>query len=637
MKDGFIKVACATPKIKVADTQYNTNSIKTLISSAEKAGVKVIVFPELCICGYTVGDLLLNKSLLNGVINSIIQLVEYSKSVKMLILVGAPLVNYGKLYNTAVAIYDGDILGVVPKKNIPNYSEFYEKRYFSEPIESLNDIIIDNRSYPFGTNLIFKADNIDNLAIACEICEDLWVSNPPSNSHAEAGAYIIANLSASNEVIGKENYRRNLVLTQSCKAVCGYLYADAGEGESSTDMVFSGHNIIAENGAILKESALFTTGLTISEIDIEKLKLERIKISSYAEYKKDNYRYIGFKIKATATELTREISPLPFVPLSENEREHRGDLILNLQAQGLKTRIEHTQAKCIVVGISGGLDSTLALIVCDKAMQLLNRPSKDIIAVTMPCFGTTSRTLNNARQLINAIGATYIKINIEKSVKQHFIDINQEIDNYDVTYENAQARERTQVLMDLANKMGGLVIGTGDLSELALGFATYNGDHMSSYAVNSSVPKTLIRHIVKYKADTADNLLLKKVLYSILDTPVSPELLPASIDGEILQKTESIVGPYELHDFFLYYNIRYGFTPTKIYRMACYSIKNYSSEDILKYLKMFYKRFFREQFKRSCMPDGPKIGSVTLSPRADWRMPSDASAELWLQEIDNIK
>jgi NAD+ synthase (glutamine-hydrolysing) len=634
MKDGFVKVACATPCIKVADTDYNSEKIASLIDEAEELGIKLLILPELCVTGYTSGDLFLQKRLLTGAEEAVGNLAKKSMGVDMVIIIGAPVSYYSKLFNVAIVMYNGRILGVVPKTHIPNYSEFYEKRYFSDGSNESGEIKIAGQSAPFGTNLIFRAENIRNFAIGVEICEDLWVNSPPSSQHALNGAYVIANLSASDEFIGKEQYRRSLVKSQSGRCAGAYIYADAGEGESSTDMVFAGHNIIAENGAVLKESELFSTGLTVTEIDLMRLESERNRISSYKATYNSGYRYISFDMPETETKLTRTFPSKPFVPSTVGERSDRSDLILKLQAQGLKTRIAHTNSKCVVVGVSGGLDSCLALLVSVKAMQLLGRPASDVLAVTMPGFGTTGKTLNNARKLIESLGAEYMEIDITKAVKQHFNDIGQDPNLYDVTYENSQARERTQILMDLSNKRGGFVIGTGDLSELALGFATYNGDHMSMYAVNSSVPKTLIRHIVKYSADNSPEEL-KTVLYDILNTPVSPELLPAD-GGNMTQITEDIVGPYELHDFFLYYTVRWGFNPAKVYRLACHTLKDYKAEVILKWLKIFYKRFFAQQFKRSCLPDGPKVGTVTLSPRGDWRMPSDASAALWLKELEEI-
>lgn len=634
MKDGFIKCGAITTKITVGDTIANSEEIVKGVKNAYEKGVKLLVFPELCVTGYTIGDLVLQDRLLTSVEQAISDILKNTKDMDIVFAIGAPLLKYGKIFNCAVVIYKGEILGVVPKINIPNYAEFYEGRYFAsgEGIV-LSEIDIAGRTCPFG-QIVFKNTFDKDYAFAIEICEDLWVANPPSTELVAKGARIILNLSASDEVIGKSEYRKMLVASNSGRLNSGYVYASAGDGESTTDMVFAGHNIIAEGGNILAESKLFENGLIYSEIDVKKLAYEIRRNNSALAQEEDAVVY--FDQKPEESSLTRKFSPTPFVPLGEKEQRERCELILTMQAKGLQKRIEHTHSKKLVVGLSGGLDSALALLVMTKAVDMSGMDRKSILAVTLPCFGTTKRTKSNAEILAGGLGVDFEEVNIAKAVKQHFLDITQPEDKYDVTFENAQARERTQVLMDIANKFGGLVVGTGDLSELALGWATYNGDHMSMYGVNASVPKTLVRYLVKYYADTTDNKDVKKALYDILDTPVSPELLPAQ-DGKISQCTENIVGPYELHDFFLYYIVRWGFEPKKVYRIACYTFdKKYDKATILKWLKSFYHRFFVQQFKRSCIPDGPKVGSVTLSPRGDWRMPSDASCKVWLCQLEEI-
>ena len=633
MKYGFIKVAAATPNIRVADCEYNTAQIIETIGKARDAQAKLLVLPELCLTGYTCGDLFLQDLLLKSVRDSLEEIRKATAGHDMLVAVGAPLVHHQKLYNCAVILCNGKILGIVPKRNIPNYSEFYELRHFAPAPEENGVIVIGGKEYPFGTKLLFSYARFSQFTVGFEICEDLWVANPPSVGHAMAGATIIGNLSASDETIGKSAYRRDLVAGQSARLLCGYLYADAGEGESTTDLGFAGHDLIAENGVLLEESTLFENDIILSEIDVMRLAEERRRMNTFSHVD-EGYETVYFDFPCRDTALTRFVSPQPFIPYESGERRSRCKEILSLQVAGLKKRLAHTGAKTAVVGLSGGLDSTLALLVTVQAMDLLRRPRTDILAVTMPCFGTTDRTRSNAQILAEALGVDFREIPITDSVIQHFQDIGQELTAHDVTYENSQARERTQVLMDVANKEAGLVIGTGDLSELALGWATYNGDHMSMYGVNASIPKTLVRYLVSYYADFSGNQTIHDVLYDILDTPVSPELLPA-VDGEIAQKTEDIVGPYELHDFFLYYILRYGFSPRKVNHLAKIAFEdNYSRDEILKWLKTFYRRFFAQQFKRSCLPDGVKVGSVTLSPRGDWRMPSDALAHLWLNEID---
>ena len=648
MKDGFICVAAGTPKIRVADCRYNAEQIFTMMREADKQGVRILALPELCLTGYTCGDLFLHDTLLNGAEEGLRTILEATKNLEVLTAVGLPVRNPwdGKLYNCAAVIQKGEILRLIPKTWIPNYGEFYEQRWFASGRDV--DVLVDlagERGVHMASNVILACETMPNLVVGVEICEDLWAPEPPSTALARAGATLILNLSASNEVVGKAAYRRQLVAGQSGRLCCGYVYADAGEGESTTDVVFTGHNMIAENGAMLAERR-FAAGLTITEIDVDRLIYDRRRMNTFpppASTPMESAHALGvgraaFTLERTATKLRRYVSPTPFIPENDADRANRCEEILTIAALGLKKRLEHTNARTAVVGLSGGLDSTLALLITVLAMGMLHRPASDVIAVTMPCFGTTDRTKNNAVLLARRMGATLQTVPIGDTVRSHFRDIGHSPEDRDVTYENAQARERTQVLMDVANQTGGLVIGTGDLSELALGWATYNGDHMSMYAVNASIPKTLVRHLVDYVA--RDNLQkdqdLTHVLEDILDTPVSPELLPA-VQGEISQRTEDLVGPYELHDFFLYYALRWGFPPRKVLRLAETALSPaYSREVILTWLKNFYRRFFAQQFKRSCMPDGPKVGSVSLSPRGDWRMPSDASARLWLGELESL-
>ena len=637
MKDGFIKVAAATPKIKVADPAYNTEEILKIIDETEKNGASILVFSELTISGYTCGDLFLQQPLLTECKNQLLRIVKATENKSMLVVVGCPIVIKQKLYNCAVVISDGSILGIVPKTHLPNYSEFYELRHFTSG-EGLEEDLWFGEEFGYvnvAVNQLFKCKEIPELVVACEICEDLWVPQPPSITHAIAGANVIVNLSASDEITGKDSYRRNLVGGQSARLVCGYIYADAGEGESSTDLVFAAHNLIAENGTILAQSKRFENEIVTADLDIHRIRAERRRMTTYPTTQKE-YEWTEFELKTEETKLERTFARTPFVPQNKNDRERRCEEILSIQALGLKKRLVHTNCKSLVVGISGGLDSTLALLVAARACDMAGIGRDHILSVTMPCFGTTDRTYQNACELTRRLGATLKEVDIRKSVTCHFEDIGQDINCHDVTYENGQARERTQVLMDLANKSGGMVIGTGDMSELALGWATYNGDHMSMYGVNASVPKTLVRHLVRYCADTCEDRRLGEVLYDILDTPVSPELLPPE-DGKISQKTEDLVGPYELHDFFLYYVLRFGYAPGKIYRIAGKSFAGvYDDETILKWLKKFYWRFFAQQFKRSCLPDGPKVGSVAVSPRGDLRMPSDACVRLWQRELEKL-
>lgn len=630
MKDGFIKVAAATPKIKVADPVYNTEEILKIIDETEENGTSILVFSELTISGYTCGDLFLQQPLLTECKNQLLRIVKATKKKDMLVVVGCPIIVNQKLYNCAVVINQGEILGIVPKTHLPNYSEFYELRHFTSG-EGLDEMVMIGEEYiTVCANQVFTCENIPELVIACEICEDLWVPLPPSTYHAMAGATVICNPSASVETTTKESYRRSLVSNQSARLLAAYIYADAGEGESTQDVVYSGHHLICENGSVLAEAKRFTNEIIYADIDVQKLAAERRKMTSFPGGKVGDYIEQTFSLKIKENKITRTFPKAPFVPDNQDERDKRCDEILSLQSMGLKKRLEHTNCKHAVVGISGGLDSTLAVLVTARAFDLLDIPRENLICVTMPCFGTTDRTYQNAVSLIKELGATLKEVRIEKAVRQHFADIGHDENNHDVTYENSQARERTQILMDMANQYNGMVIGTGDMSELALGWATYNGDHMSMYAVNCSVPKTLVRYLVLYYAETTDNKKLSEVLMDVLDTPVSPELLPP-VDGVISQKTEDLVGPYELHDFFLYYMLRFGFPKAKLYRMAKQTFDGvYDDETIKKWLDKFYWRFFSQQFKRSCLPDGPKVGSVAVSPRGDLRMPSDASPSAWL-------
>ena len=636
MRQGFIKVAALTPKVTVADTQANRKEICRLMDEAEAKGAKILVFPELCITGYTCGDLFYQQVLLREAKKELLAIAKYTQRKDYLAFVGLPLEYNGKLYNVAAAVTQGKVLGLVPKTYIPNYNEFYERRHFAPGMKQPVPVALDEDTVvPMGTRVLFQCRQMPELKIGAEICEDVWAPNPPGVEHALAGATLLVNLSASDETTGKDMYRKSLVTGQSGRLICGYVYCSAGDGESTQDVVYSGHNLIAENGTLLAESRRFCNESIYTELDMVRLNEERRRMSTFMT-SDESYINVEFSLKEEKTELTRFVDPAPFVPGNKADREKRCEEIFMIQAMGLKKRLEHTHAATAVVGISGGLDSTLALLVMVKAFDLIGKDHKDIVAVTMPGFGTTDRTYDNAVSLIKSLGATFREVSIVDSVRVHFKDIGQDEAVHDVTYENGQARERTQILMDIANKSGGMVIGTGDMSELALGWATYNGDHMSMYGVNASVPKTLVRHLVCYYADTCADETLQKVLYDVLDTPVSPELLPPE-DGKISQKTEDIVGPYELHDFFLYYILRFGCTPKKIYRLANYAFAGtYDTETIQKWLKTFYRRFFSQQFKRSCLPDGPKVGTVAVSPRGDLRMPSDASARVWMEELEHL-
>lgn len=636
MEQGFIKVAAVTPRIKVADPVYNGQAVCECLQQAYEKQAKIIVFPELCLTGYTCGDLFLQGKLLSEAARALEKVAGATAGHDALVFVGLPVEREGRLYNVAAALQDGAILGLVPKANIPAYAEFYEGRHFTEGNSEAEPMNFLGTEVPFGTNQLFACKNIPELVVGCEICEDLWVANPPATNHALMGATVIVNLSASNEVVGKDEYRQLLVESASARLLCGYIYASAGEGESTQDVVFGGHNMIAENGTVLEQSKRFMGESVYSEIDVLRLVAERRRMGSFG--KKPQLRYVkhDFSLVTETTFLSRRFAAAPFVPVDEEKRSKRCEEILSIQSYGLKKRLEHTGVKTAVLGISGGLDSTLALLVTVRTFDMLGLNRKGIRAVTMPCFGTTDRTYDNACKLAKTLDVTLQEVDIRKSVTEHFKDIGQDINCHDVTYENGQARERTQVLMDIANKENGLVIGTGDMSELALGWATYNGDHMSMYGVNAGVPKTLVRHLVNYYAQNCSDARLAEVLLDVLDTPVSPELLPPE-NGVIVQKTEDLVGPYELHDFYLYYALRCGFAPGKVYRVAKMAFKGlYDEETILKWLKTFYRRFFSQQFKRSCLPDGPKVGSVALSPRGDLRMPSDASAKIWLEELEGL-
>ena len=707
MKDGFIKVSAGTPDVRVADCEYNAGEIICMVHEMAEKGAMVMVFPELCITGYTCGDLFWQETLLKEAKSQLLRIAAETEDINGLIFVGLPLEYQGKLYNAAAALNRGKIVGFVPKVNIPNYNEFYEGRYFSpgkdvdgkillkgedycgayaekdpeieihffgeedlqdvdarentedgldfEEDDFLDELDMDDADYideddleddpeeyevPVSPNLIFTCPEFPELKVAAESCEDLWVAAPPSNLHAYRGANMIVNLSASDELAGKDTYRRNLVSSQSARLVCGYIYASVGPGESTQDVVYGGHDLIAENGTIFAESRRFENGAVYGIMDIHKLNNERRRMTTCgfaSDREREGFREALFYLEKTETKLEQKFDSRPFVPSSETERARRCEEILNIQATGLKKRLDHIHCQNVVIGLSGGLDSTLALLVTVRAFDMLGLSREKITAVTMPCFGTTDRTYSNACELSRCLGAELREVNIREAVSLHFRDIGHDPDKHDVTYENGQARERTQILMDIANQSGGIVIGTGDLSELALGWATYNGDHMSMYGVNSSVPKTLVRHLVKYCADTCEDKKLSGILLDILDTPVSPELLPPE-DGVIAQKTEDLVGPYELHDFFLYHMLRWTCPPEKIFRMARVAFEGeYDAETILKWLKIFYRRFFTQQFKRSCLPDGPKVGSVAVSPRGDLRMPSDACGTLWLRQLDRIK
>ncbi len=641
MKDGILRVGAVTPICRVADPKYNRQMALDAAEEAVRLGVKVLVFPELSLTSYTCGDLFLQNTLLKSAEAELQNYIESTKDYDLISFLGVPVLFRDKVYNCAAAVSHGRLLGLYTKTYLPDYNEFYESRHFSPAPSGNFPIKYASQETVIGKKLIFECESMPILKISAEICEDLWASVPPSHDHSSNGATLIVNLSASNEVVGKASYRRSLVAMQSAKTMCGYVYTSCGEGESGTDMVFGAHNIIAESGKIVSEDGPFGKGgIVYGEIDFEKLIAERCRINTFRTELKEGYDYIRFNLDVTETEISNPPPKTPFLPTTVDERAENCELVLNIQSRALASRLERSHSKALVIGVSGGLDSTLALIVCARALELLNRPQSELIAITMPCFGTTARTKSNAEKLSEALGASFRTVDIKAAVNQHFKDIGHEDENYNVVYENAQARERTQVLMDIANQVGGLVVGTGDLSEVALGWSTYNGDHMSMYAVNSSVPKTLVRYLTEYVCDKAKSMgenEISSVLRDILDTPVSPELLPPDENGEIQQTTETLVGPYELHDYFLYHFVKYGFTPKKICRLAVESFKGvYDKQTVKHWLTLFLRRFFTQQFKRSCMPDGPKVGSVVLSPRADWRMPSDAQFNAWIDSLSEI-
>ncbi len=633
MKYGFIKAACLSPEVRLADCRENTARIEAAVS--ENTDAQLLVFPELCLTGYTCGDLFFQQTLLENARESLKELAEFTTDINSVVVVGLPLQVGGKIYNVAAPLAGGKVLGIVPKTYLPNYAEFYEKRHFERAPDGVRDIDIGlGYPVPFGTALTFACQDMPGFVLGVEICEDLWSPNPPSTRLARGGATVLVNCSASDETVGKTEYRRELVRNQSARLLSAYLYASAGYGESTQDMTFAGHSIIAEDGRTLAERKPFSADICKTEIDVDALILER---SHNTSFETAPLTSVPFHLNVVENILTREIARYPFVPSNTSLRAERCELIFNIQASGLAKRLQTINSKTAVIGISGGLDSCLALLVAVRAMKLLNRPASDILTVTMPCFGTTKRTRSNAEILCERLGVSFQEIDITDTVRSHFRDIGQSEDDLSVTFENGQARIRTLELMDVANKSGGIVVGTGDLSELALGWATYNGDHMSMYGVNGGVPKTLVRHLVRYVADTCGNEAEADILYDVLDTPVSPELLPANDDGTIAQQTEDLVGPYELHDFFLYQVLRRGATPRKVYRLAVHALGDtYDEATILSWLKVFYRRFFNQQFKRSCLPDGPKVGSVAVSPRGDLRMPSDAVSRLWLKELEEL-
>ena len=636
MKDGFVKVAAASLDIRVADCEFNADQCIAAIERAAQDHVRVLVLPELCLTGYTCNDLFHQDTLLQGAWDALLRVKEATRGKGCLTFVGLPYRKDNVLYNCAAALFEGDLLALIPKTNIPNYGEFYESRYFTPSPEKGEEIELLDEAVYFGKDVIFSCAAMPELVVGCEVCEDLWAPVQPSQALALAGATILVNLSASPAVVGKGSYRRDLVVGQSGRLVCGYVYACASNRESTQDLVFSGHNLIAENGTLLAEASDMNPGYISTEIDVKHMAASRFTQTTFGRNPNTVGANFVLDFPMEETELTRFYAPRPFVPSGLSDRAERCEEILSIQAAGLAKRLEHTHVNTAVVGLSGGLDSTLALLVMVRAADSLGWDRKRLWAITMPCYGTTGRTRSNAEKMALALGVSFREVAIGDSVAQHFKDIGLPEGDFSVTYENGQARERTQVLMDLSNLLNGLVIGTGDLSELALGWATYNGDHMSMYAVNTGVPKTLVRHIVAYVADGADPEL-QTVLRDILDTPVSPELLPPK-DGVISQITEDLVGPYELHDFFLYQVVRCGYNPAKVYRLAKYAFRGtFDDATILKWLRTFYRRFFQQQFKRSCLPDGPKVGSVTLSPRGDWRMPSDAFATLWLREVDTLQ
>lgn len=639
---GLVRVAVGSPELKVADVNFNRGQITELAVQARQQGCQVLLLPELCLTGYSCGDLFYQPLLQQQSIEALQQLTRDTRELSLVLVVGLPIQVDGRLYNCAALLVDGQICGLVPKTYLPNSAEFYEERWFSSASRATVDSVnLDGTEIPFGADLLFTASNNPQCCIGLEICEDLWAVEPPSGSLAVAGATLLLNPSASPEVLGKQAYRQQLVCSQSARCLAAYAYASAGPGESSTDLVYAGHSLIAENGQLLTETERFSfdSQLAWADVDLTRLQTERLRNTSFADAWVSDLRIVDFKLgESSVSSLARPISSRPFVPEGESERDARCEEIFAIQTTGLAKRLRHTGSQQVVIGISGGLDSTLALLVAVRAFDKLGLSRTGIVAVTMPGFGTTARTRGNAEKLSELLGVTLRVISIDAAVHQHFADIEHDATRHDITYENAQARERTQVLMDVANQVGGLVIGTGDLSELALGWCTYNGDHMSMYGVNAGVPKTLVRYLVDWCAETVFDGEATKVLHDIGATPVSPELLPPDKNGEIGQKTEETVGPYELHDFFLYHAVRLHYPPTKIFAFAGQAFAGrYESAIILKWLEVFFRRFFSQQFKRSCLPDGPKVGSVALSPRGDWRMPSDASVNLWLTDLEALK
>lgn len=643
MTDGFIRVGTATIKTKVADCEHNRKQIIDVMNDAIENKVAIVVYPELTLTGYTCNDLFLQNHLQEMVLKELTTIKKDTVGKDIVLIVGAPLALTNGLYNCAVVISKGQFIGVTVKSYIPNYSEFYEKRWFASGNQLLDTtILLDGDEIPVGNHILYRHIEHRNLTFGIEICEDLWTPTPPSGPMALAGATMIFNPSASNDLVGKSDYRRSLIANQSARTITSYIYASAGYGESTTDIVFGGQCMIYENGALLKKNKPFAmkTELTYADVDIERLVNDRHKMVTYSDQNrthKEVYTVCDYDIRLKHNTVERYVDPHPFVPSDLQQRDERCEEIFSIQTHGLAKRLEHIKGQKAIVGVSGGLDSTLALLVAAKTFDLLGLDRKNIIGITMPGYGTTDRTYNNACELIDHLGCTKLEINIAAACDQHFKDIDHDPTVHNITYENTQARERTQILMDYANKVNAIVIGTGDLSELALGWATYNGDHMSMYAVNTSIPKTLVRYLVDWVANHEIKADAKEVLLDILDTPVSPELLPPDEDGNISQKTEEVVGPYELHDFFLYYMVRFGFRPSKIFHLAVLAYdQQYDKATIKKWLKTFTWRFFAQQFKRSCLPDGPKVGSINLSPRGDWRMPSDAVSQSWLEEIDNI-
>ena len=640
MKHGFLKVACATPKIKVADCSYNANEMIDIAKAANDKHVKVLVFPELCITAYTCADMFFSNVLLDGALKALKKYIKETKELDLLSVVGLPMFYENKIYNCAAVVKGGELLGIVAKSNLPTYGEFYEGRYFVPCPDENFSYSFEGKEVPFGRHILFSCRTMPLLKLGIEICEDIWVNTPPSNMLSIAGATLLANLSASNEVVAKDEYRRILVSSQSAKTVSAYIYANCGEGESTTDVVYSGHSIIAENGSIISERIPFdfeSEKFITAEVDLEKISLERRRRNTVTTNVDKHIVNVPFDLEIEETQISRHIDPMPFVSSDKDKLARDIKTIRSIQAYGLKQRLESAQINKCVIGVSGGLDSTLALLSTVHTFKIMGKDTKDIIAITMPCFGTTERTKNNACALADALGVTLKEIDICDAVKNHLESIGHDLLTYDSVYENAQARERAQILMDVANGENALVVGTGDVSELALGFTTYGGDHMSMYALNSGIPKTLIPHILAFYAEDYNNPELTNLINDVIDTPISPELIPAK-DGKISQITEDIVGPYELHDFFLYYMLTYHYSPEKLFRIAQIAFEGkYDSESILSCLKIFTKRFFSQQFKRSCIPDGPKVFGISLSPRGDLRLPSDASSTEWLRLIDEIK